>query len=75
MRGADHLRTPKGWTGPSEVDSHKVEGFWHAHQVPMMDVVQMPAHLHILEQWIAATSRQSCSMPMGCPCRTFAMWL
>ena len=29
------LRTPKGWTGPKEVDGHKVEGFWRAHQVPM----------------------------------------
>ena len=46
------MRTPKGWTGPSEVDGHKVEGFWRAHQVPMTDVVQTPAHLHILEQWM-----------------------
>ena len=29
------LRSPKGWTGPSEVDGHKVEGFWRAHQVPL----------------------------------------
>lgn len=29
------LRSPKGWTGPVEVDGHKVEGFWRAHQVPM----------------------------------------
>ena len=28
------LRTPKGWTGPKEVDGHKVENFWRAHQVP-----------------------------------------
>ena len=46
------MRTPKGWTGPSEVDGHKVEGFWRAHQVPMTDVVQTQAHLHILEQWM-----------------------
>lgn len=29
------LRTPKGWTGPKEVDGHKVEGYWRAHQVPL----------------------------------------
>ena len=32
------LRTPKGWTGPEEVDGHKVEGFWRSHQVPMAGV-------------------------------------
>ena len=46
------MRTPKGWTGPREVDGHKVEGFWRAHQVPMTDVVQKPEHLQILEQWM-----------------------
>ena len=46
------MRTPKGWTAPSEVDGHKVEGFWRAHQVPMTDVVQNPEHLQILEQWM-----------------------
>ena len=29
------LRSPKGWTGPKEVDGHKVEGFWRSHQVPL----------------------------------------
>jgi xylulose-5-phosphate/fructose-6-phosphate phosphoketolase len=46
------MRTPKGWTGPREVDGHKVEAFWRAHQVPMTDVVQKPEHLQILEQWM-----------------------
>ena len=31
------LRTPKGWTGPKEVDGHKVEGSWRAHQMPIAD--------------------------------------
>ena len=31
------LRSPKGWTGPKEVDGHKVEGFWRAHQVPIAE--------------------------------------
>src|SRR5262245_34610389 len=46
------MRTPKEWTGPREVDGHKVEAFWRAHQVPMPDVVQKPEHLQILEQWM-----------------------
>jgi xylulose-5-phosphate/fructose-6-phosphate phosphoketolase len=46
------LRTPKGWTGPKELDGHKVEGFWRAHQVPILDVVANPAHLKLLEEWL-----------------------
>ncbi len=45
------LRTPKGWTGPKEVDGHKVEDFWRAHQVPF-DVHKNPAHLELLEKWM-----------------------
>jgi len=45
------LRTPKGWTGPKEVDGHKVEGFWRAHQVPFQ-VHKNPAHLNLLEEWM-----------------------
>ncbi|WP_367154405.1 phosphoketolase [Methylomonas sp. HYX-M1] len=46
------LRSPKGWTGPGEVDGHKVEGFWRAHQVPLAGVRDNPAHLQQLEQWL-----------------------
>jgi xylulose-5-phosphate/fructose-6-phosphate phosphoketolase len=46
------LRTPKGWTGPKEVDGHKVEGFWRAHQVPVPDVQTKPGHLKIVEDWM-----------------------
>jgi xylulose-5-phosphate/fructose-6-phosphate phosphoketolase len=46
------LRTPKGWTGPKEVDGHKVEGFWRAHQVPVLDVQTNPGHLKIVEDWM-----------------------
>jgi xylulose-5-phosphate/fructose-6-phosphate phosphoketolase len=46
------LRTPKGWTGPKEVDGHKVEGFWRAHQVPVLDVQTKPGHLKIVEDWM-----------------------
>ena len=46
------LRTPKGWTGPKEVDGHKVEGSWRAHQVPLAGVHESPAHLKQLEEWL-----------------------
>jgi len=46
------LRTPKGWTGPKEVDGHKVEGFWRAHQVPLAGMHENPAHLKQLEEWL-----------------------
>ncbi len=46
------LRTPKGWTGPKEVGGHKVEGFWRAHQVPILDVVENSSHLKLLEEWL-----------------------
>ena len=46
------LRSPKGWTGPKEVDGHKVEGFWRAHQVPLAGVRENPEHLKLLEAWL-----------------------
>ena len=46
------LRTPKGWTGPKEVDGHKVEGFWRAHQVPMGEMHDNPEHLQLLDDWM-----------------------
>jgi xylulose-5-phosphate/fructose-6-phosphate phosphoketolase len=45
------LRTPKGWTGPKEVDGHQVEGTWRSHQVPMSEM-SSPDHLKILEDWM-----------------------
>ncbi|GLY86740.1 phosphoketolase family protein [Actinoallomurus iriomotensis] len=46
------LRTPKGWTGPKEVDGLPVEGTWRAHQVPLAGVRDNPAHLAELEAWL-----------------------
>ena len=46
------LKTPKGWTGPKEVDGKPVEGTWRAHQVPISDVVNNPEHLQQLEHWL-----------------------
>ena len=46
------LRSPKGWTGPKEVDGLPVEGTWRAHQVPLSEVRSNPQHLRQLEQWM-----------------------
>ena len=46
------LRTPKGWTGPKEVDGLPTEGHFRSHQVPMADVRENPAHLRLLEDWL-----------------------
>jgi len=46
------LRTPKGWTGPKEVDGKKTEGYWRSHQVPFANVIDNPEHLTLLESWL-----------------------
>jgi xylulose-5-phosphate/fructose-6-phosphate phosphoketolase len=46
------LRSPKGWTGPREVDGHKVEGFWRSHQVPLSGMHGNPGHLKQLDEWM-----------------------
>jgi xylulose-5-phosphate/fructose-6-phosphate phosphoketolase len=46
------LRTPKGWTGPKEVDGLQVEGTWRSHQVPVTGARENPGHLQILEDWL-----------------------
>ncbi len=45
------LRSPKGWTGPKEVDGKKTEDYWRSHQVPMGDMSR-PGHIKILEEWM-----------------------
>ncbi|HEX4213388.1 MAG TPA: phosphoketolase family protein [Candidatus Dormibacteraeota bacterium] len=46
------LRTPKGWTGPKEVDGLPTEGTWRSHQVPMAEVRTNPDHLAKLDSWM-----------------------
>ncbi|CAD5976971.1 phosphoketolase family protein [Planktothrix agardhii] len=60
------LRSPKGWTGPAEVDGHKVEGFWRAHQVPMADVTTNPPHLELLENWMRSYKPEELFDENGC---------
>ena len=44
------LRTPKGWTGPKEVDGKQIEGSFRAHQVPI--TMEKPEHLELLKNWL-----------------------
>ena len=46
------LRSPKGWTGPREVDGVQTEGSWRSHQVPLGQLHENPAHVTQLEQWM-----------------------
>ncbi|ATB68525.1 putative phosphoketolase [Sulfurospirillum diekertiae] len=46
------LRSPKGWSGPKEVDGLKTEGSWRSHQVPLSALDQKPEHITILENWM-----------------------
>ncbi|HEY3151948.1 MAG TPA: phosphoketolase family protein [Candidatus Binatia bacterium] len=46
------LHTPKGWSGPSIVDGHAIEGSFRAHQVPAKDAKTNPVHLKVIENWL-----------------------
>ena len=46
------LKTPKGWTGPSIVSGHQIEGTFRAHQIPLLVDSEHPKNLHILEKWL-----------------------
>ncbi len=46
------LRSPKGWTGPTELHGRRLEGFWRSHQVPLPDVRRDPEQLAMLEAWL-----------------------
>ena len=46
------LRSPKGWTAPVEVEGHRLEGFWRAHQVPLANVKKDAEQLRVLESWM-----------------------
>src|SRR5947207_2219333 len=46
------LRSPKGWTGPKEVDGEPTENSWRSHQVPFSELAAKPEHLKLLEEWM-----------------------
>ncbi len=61
------LRTPKGWTGPKEVDGKQIEGSFLAHQVPAKDAKSNPAHLKIVEHWLRSYKPQELFDSNGYP--------
>ncbi len=52
------LRTPKGWTGPRDVDGKKTEGFWRSHQVPLAELETKPEHVKLLETWMKSYKQE-----------------
>lgn len=61
------LRSPKGWTGPREVDGVAIEGTWRAHQVPIASVRESPEHLQQLETWLQSYRPQDLFDEAGRP--------
>jgi xylulose-5-phosphate/fructose-6-phosphate phosphoketolase len=61
------MRTPKGWTAPKEVDGHKLEGSWRAHQVPIDGVKTNPEHLALVEQWMRSYRPEELFDERGAP--------
>jgi len=46
------MKTPKGWTGPKDVDGKKTEDYWRSHQVPLSEMASKPGHVQLLEDWM-----------------------
>jgi xylulose-5-phosphate/fructose-6-phosphate phosphoketolase len=61
------LRTPKGWTGPKEVDGKPVENSWRSHQVPIVDPRQNSDHLRLLEEWMRSYRPEELFTDEGAP--------
>jgi xylulose-5-phosphate/fructose-6-phosphate phosphoketolase len=61
------LRTPKGWTGPHEVDGVRVEDTFRSHQVPLAGVRDKPEHLRLLEEWMRSYHPEELFEPDGAP--------
>jgi len=61
------LKTPKGWTGPKEVDGQKTENYWRSHQVPFGELAEKPAHLALLEQWMKSYRPEELFDERGAP--------
>ncbi|WP_395293062.1 phosphoketolase [Kitasatospora hibisci] len=69
------LRTPKGWTGPAEVDGLPVEGTWRAHQVPLDQVRDDPSHLAQLEAWLRSYRPEELFDDHGRPTPEVLAWV
>ena len=61
------LRSPKGWTGPEQVDGKPVEGNWRSHQVPFADARGDDAHRQVLEEWLRSYKPEELFDESGAP--------
>ncbi|MDY7091244.1 MAG: phosphoketolase family protein, partial [Actinomycetota bacterium] len=61
------LRSPKGWTGPEQVDGVTVTGTWRSHQVPLSGVRDNPEHMRILEDWLRSYRPEELFDASGAP--------
>ncbi|MCC5795476.1 MAG: phosphoketolase family protein [Chromatiales bacterium] len=61
------LKSPKGWTGPREVDGRRIEGSHRSHQVPFSDAREDPAHRAVLDQWLRSYEPERLFDESGCP--------
>ncbi|HET8719210.1 MAG TPA: phosphoketolase family protein [Nocardioidaceae bacterium] len=61
------LRSPKGWTGPREVDGQRVEDYWRSHQVPFADARDDPGHRAVLERWLRSYRPEELFTEAGAP--------
>lgn len=61
------LRSPKGWTGPAEVDGKKVEGSWRSHQVPFSAAREDDGHRKVLEDWLRSYRPEELFDESGAP--------
>ena len=69
------LRTPKGWTGPKEVDGVPVEGTWRSHQVPLSAARDDEAHLAALREWMLSYRPGELFDTGGAPVASIVDWL
>jgi xylulose-5-phosphate/fructose-6-phosphate phosphoketolase len=61
------LRSPKGWTGPKDVDGKRIEGSWRSHQVPFADARNDAGHREVLEQWLRSYRPEELFDEAGAP--------
>jgi xylulose-5-phosphate/fructose-6-phosphate phosphoketolase len=61
------LRSPKGWTGPKEVDGLAVEGSWRSHQVPFANARDDDGHRQVLEDWMRSYRPEELFEEAGAP--------
>lgn len=66
------LRSPKGWTGPKEVDGKRVEGFWRSHQVPFANARGDDGHRKVLEEWMRSYEPETLFDEAGAPAADIA---